>query len=212
MRNYFESQEKITFRGVDVSYRFVRSSRKSLSVRISDGQMTVHAPYFFRAADAEPFLVSRQNWILQKLQESRKKSDPENTPSSVQLTDSQKKALEERYRALARDYISQRTAFYASRTGGHYSSISIRSQKTRWGSCSSRGTLSFNWRLILAPPVILDYVVVHELCHLQHMNHSADFWNAVAEVMPDYRIRRKWLKVHGNELAASYEPVPYSNV
>jgi len=212
MRNYFESQEKISFRGTDVSYRLVHSNRRSLSISISDGQMTVHAPFFLRASDAAPFLISRQNWILQKLQESTRTSSPDSTASSGQYTEIQRKSLEERYRALARDYIEQRVAYYAAKTGGKYSSISIRSQKTRWGSCSSRGTLSFNWRLILAPPVILDYVVVHELCHLKHMNHSSDFWNTVAEFMPDYKIRKKWLKLHSHELAESYEPIPYSNV
>ncbi len=86
-------------------------------------------------------------------------------------------------------------------TGVKYTSITIRDQNSRWGSCSSRGTLSFNYRLIFAPSVILDYVVVHELCHLTHMNHSQDFWNMVASVMPDYKIHKKWLRDHGHELS-----------
>ena len=85
-------------------------------------------------------------------------------------------------------------------TGGHYTSITIRDQKTRWGSCSSRGTLSFNYRLIYGPAGPLDYVVVHELCHLTHMNHSKDFWNMVERIMPDYRIYKQWLREHGQEL------------
>ena len=82
----------------------------------------------------------------------------------------------------------------------HYTSITIRDQKTRWGSCSSRGTLSFNYRLIYGPAGPLDYVVVHELCHLTHMNHSKDFWNMVEHIMPDYRIYKQWLREHGQEL------------
>lgn len=85
-------------------------------------------------------------------------------------------------------------------TGGHYTTITIRDQKTRWGSCSSRGTLSFNYRLIYGPAGPLDYVVVHELCHLTHMNHSKDFWNMVERIMPDYRIYKQWLREHGQEL------------
>lgn len=109
--------------------------------------------------------------------------------------------LEKRYRNAARRQFVNRVACYHRITGGNYTSITIRDQKTRWGSCSSRGTLSFNYRLIFAPPVILDYVVVHELCHLTHMNHSSDFWDMVASVMPEYRTYRKWLRDHGQELS-----------
>lgn len=109
-------------------------------------------------------------------------------------------ALEKRYRSAAREQFERRTAYYQRITGGTYTSVTVRDQKTRWGSCSSRGTLSFNYRLIFAPPVILDYVVVHELCHLTHMNHSKDFWNMVASVIPEYKVCRKWLRDHGREL------------
>lgn len=109
-------------------------------------------------------------------------------------------ALEKRYRSMARTRFESRVAYYHRLTGGRYTSITVRDQKTRWGSCSSRGTLSFNYRLIFAPDIILDYVVVHELCHLTHMNHSRDFWNMVGSILPDYREHRKWLREHGNEL------------
>lgn len=108
--------------------------------------------------------------------------------------------MEKRYREAARTRFESRAAYYHKITGGLYTSITVRDQKSRWGSCSSRGTLSFNYRLIFAPPVILDYVVVHELCHLTHMNHSKDFWNMVASVMPEYRLYRNWLREHGGEL------------
>ena len=108
--------------------------------------------------------------------------------------------LEKRYKNAARIRLEARTAYYQTITGGSYTSISIRDQKTRWGSCSSRGTLSYNYRLIFAPPKVLDYVVVHELCHLTYLNHSKDFWNKVASVMPDYKVYKNWLKEHGHEL------------
>lgn len=119
---------------------------------------------------------------------------------SSNATPVQKQALEKRYRQAAASYFPKRVKYYLPFTGGHYTRITIRGQKTRWGSCSSRGTLSFNWRLMLAPPRVLDYVVVHELCHLTHMNHSPDFWAQVEKVMPDYRIYKLWLKDHGMEL------------
>lgn len=108
--------------------------------------------------------------------------------------------MDRRYRQAARDYFTKRCAYYRQFTGGSYRRITIRDQKTRWGSCSSTGTLSFNYRLMFAPPRVLDYVVVHELCHLTHMNHSRDFWNLVASVMPDYKQYKTWLKEHGQEL------------
>ncbi|MCM1025751.1 MAG: DUF45 domain-containing protein [Roseburia sp.] len=112
--------------------------------------------------------------------------------------------LEKRYRSKAREALEGRVAYYHRITGGSYKKITVRDQKTRWGSCSSRGTLSFNYRLIFAPPKVLDYVVVHELCHLTHMNHSKDFWNMVGSVLPDYRKQRKWLREHGHELTLEH--------
>ncbi len=119
------------------------------------------------------------------------------------LTPAEQKRLEtyeHRYRKSARQIFEKRVAFYHAVTGGLYTSITVRDQRSRWGSCSSRGTLSFNYRLVFAPPKVLDYVVVHELCHLTHMNHSKDFWDMVASVMPDYKDCKNWLKEHGNEL------------
>ncbi len=128
-------------------------------------------------------------------------------PQIIYLTPAESKrldALEKRYRKLARTQLESRVAHFHPITGGHFTSVTIRDQKTRWGSCSSRGTLSFNYRLIFAPPCILDYVVVHELCHLTHLNHSKDFWQLVESVMPDYKIHKKWLREHGHELTLEH--------
>ncbi|MBO5095030.1 MAG: M48 family metallopeptidase [Lachnospiraceae bacterium] len=116
------------------------------------------------------------------------------------LTQTQRSALEARYRKAAREYITARVAYYEPIIGVTHTRLSIRDQKTRWGSCSSRGGLNFNWRLMLAPPRVLDYVVVHELCHRKEMNHSKAFWHAVETVLPDYRELRKWLRENGNTL------------
>ena len=100
----------------------------------------------------------------------------------------------------AKKIFPERTAYFAERMGVTYNRITIREQKTRWGSCSSAGNLNFNWKLILAPPQALDYVVVHELCHLHEFNHSPRFWRLVESQMPDYEAWKKWLKIHGSEL------------
>ena len=78
--------------------------------------------------------------------------------------------------------------------------ISIKDQKSLWGSCSSKRNLNFNWRLIMAPPQVLRYVVVHEMCHLKHMNHSKEFWKEVADILPDYQEWKRWLRKHGDSL------------
>lgn len=84
--------------------------------------------------------------------------------------------------------------------------ITVRNQRTRWGSCSHRGTISLNWRLIQTPPEVCEYVVLHELCHLRHMNHSPQFWAAVGEVCPEYEKREAWLKTHNIALLSGFSP------
>ena len=99
------------------------------------------------------------------------------------------------------DYeLAVRVAYYAEKLGVSYGKITLRQQKTRWGSCSSEKNLNFNWKLILAPPEVLDYVVVHELCHLKEMNHSKAFWDEVGKVMPEYETYKLWLKENGWKL------------
>lgn len=182
----------------ELPYTIIRSSRKTCSISISpDCEITLRVP--LRATDREisHLLIEKRIWIITKYLEMQEKQ--QNRPVS-DLTDPQRAALERRYIDAAREYFPKRVEHFHQFTGGSYNRITIRDQKTRWGSCSARGTLSFNWRLMLAPPAILDYVVVHELCHLTHMNHSAAFWQSVEQVYPDYRTARKWLKEHGQEL------------
>ena len=114
--------------------------------------------------------------------------------------------LERWYRSRARAETSLVAAREAERLGVTYRSIAIRDQRTRWGSCSTTGTLSFNWRLVLAPPAILSYVVVHELCHRLRQDHSPAFWGLVAQARPSYREERAWLDLHGSELLAYRVP------
>jgi predicted metal-dependent hydrolase len=110
-------------------------------------------------------------------------------------------------RAAARELVTMVLDEEADALGVTYTRVQIRDQRTRWGSCSARGTLSFNWRLALAPLDVLDYVVVHELCHLREPNHSARFWQLVASRRPGWRRQRDWLTVHGPELLA-FRPGP----
>lgn len=182
----------------ELPYEVVYSRRKTCAVSISaEGKITLRLPLRTSEAQVRHLLLDKQHWIITHYLEAVKRA--KNRPVS-NLTDTQRAALEKRYITAAKEYFPKRVACFAPLTGGTYTRITIRDQKTRWGSCSAKGTLSFNWRLMLAPPAVLDYVVVHELCHLTHMDHSKAFWSLVESICPDYRTHRKWLKDHGQEL------------
>jgi len=110
--------------------------------------------------------------------------------------------LEQWYRMQAAQLIRERAKKLGAPLGLSYNRLIIRGQKSRWGSCSSKGTLSFNWKLMMAPVPVIDYVIIHELLHLKEMNHTKKFWQLVAEHCPGWREHRKWLKNHEAELAA----------
>jgi hypothetical protein len=107
-------------------------------------------------------------------------------------------SLENWYRREAKRYIPPETARLAAKFGFSYQNIVIRGQKTRWGSCSSHGNLNFNWRLIMTPPEAIEYVIIHELCHLNVPDHSARFWTLVAQFCPNYRVHVDWLRNHAH--------------
>jgi predicted metal-dependent hydrolase len=115
-------------------------------------------------------------------------------------------SLERWYRVQAVIILERKAREFAAAFGVEYGRFSIRGQRTRWASCSHRGTLSFNWRLIMAPEPVVDYVVIHEVAHLKEMNHTRRFWGLVAERCPSWRQHKKWLDDHGTELAAVLSP------
>ena len=169
-----------------MKYELIRSKRKTLAIEIkSDGSVIVRAPMRCPRRDIERFLLEKSDWIAQHRAKVLARREQEEANPVSALTDVQLRGLKKRAALV----IPER-----------YGSITIRSQKTRWGSCSSKGNLNFNCLLLLAPPEVLDYVVVHELCHRKQMNHSPRFWAEVGRVLPDYKIRVKWLKENGSRL------------
>lgn len=111
-----------------------------------------------------------------------------------------KDAVEKWYRERAREVITDKVTYFQQFIEKPVGEIRIKEQKSRWGSCSSQGNLNFNWKIVMAPDEIIDYLVVHELCHRLHMNHSKEFWDSVGKIIPDYKQREKWLKENGNLL------------
>ncbi|MBQ3357246.1 MAG: M48 family metallopeptidase [Clostridia bacterium] len=179
-----------------MKYEIIRSNRKTLAAQIRDGKLIVRAPFRATAEEIERFVRKHRQWIethLAKAQEAEKAAQ-----NTHKLTDEEVKALVDR----ALKVIPERVAHYAPLVGVTYGRITIRNQRTRWGSCSSKGNLNFNCLLMLAPPQVLDSVVVHELCHRKEMNHSAHFYAEVLRVFPDYWEQYEWLKQNGSRLLA----------
>ncbi len=182
-----------------MEYQLIRSARKTIAIEITaENKIIVRAPKRCSKALAEAFLQEKSNWILRKQQEMEKRRE-ERKHQRAELAPWSDSDYE-KARNLARFVLNQKVVYYAKMMNVTYGRITIRDQKTRWGSCSSCGNLNFNWRLILAPEGVQDYVVVHELAHRKQMNHSPDFWAVVEGVLPDYAVRRQWLKQHGSEL------------
>ena len=182
-----------------MEYELIRSRRKTLSVEIKpDGRIIVRAPLRYPKREIERFLLEKSEWIRVHRVRILKRQEQQEAYPIPALTDAQLRDLKRR----AAKVIPGRVQYFAPLVGVDYGRISIRSQKTRWGSCSTAGNLNFNCLLLLAPAEVLDYVVVHELCHRLEMNHSERFWQNVQRVMPDWQTQRRWLRRNGDLLMA----------
>lgn len=172
-----------------IPYTIIRSNRKTVALQVTpEGKVLVRAPRDISEDYIQRFVQSKQDWIQGHL------TRIEAQPVLPRLTIEDIHALADQ----AMELVPRRVAHFAPRVGVTYNGITIRNQRSRWGSCSSRGNLNFNCLLMLCPPEVLDYVVVHELCHRKEMNHSPRFWAEVAKVLPNYREQERWLKENGS--------------
>lgn len=191
-----KTEKIIHWNGHDV--RLIRSGRKTMALEINKNlEILVRAPWLMPEYQVLSFLRDRSDWLEDKLLVQKKRRIEQErlrtvTPAPLTKADIQNLAEQ------ARQVLPERTSFFARLLGVTYGRITIRNQKTRWGSCSAKGNLNYNCLLMLTPPEIQDYVVVHELCHRLEMNHSPRFWNHVANILPDYKERRAWLKKYGS--------------
>ena len=180
----------------NITYQIIRSNRKTIAIQITPtGEVVVRCPQRMPTAQIQAFLEEKQDWLRKHLEKI------ESRPDLPRFTEAQIRDLADK----ALKTIPQRVAYFAQRIGVTYGRITIRNQTSRWGSCTSQGNLNFNCLLMLAPSEVLDYVVVHELCHRKEMNHSARFWAEVARVIPGYEASKKWLKDNGGALIARME-------
>ena len=177
-----------------MEYKIIRSVRKTVTLQIKQGELLVRAPRRMSERDIERFVCEHTAWIEKNLAEYERRTQKyENT---VPLTEAELEELKRR----AKPVFEQRAAYYAPLLGVTYSKITVRAQRTRWGSCSSNGNLSFNCLLLLAPDEVLDCIVVHELCHRKQMDHSRRFYDEVLRVFPEYHKHHAWLKQNGEGL------------
>lgn len=176
-----------------MNYQVIRSKRKTASIQIKpSGEIIIRIPEWYTKQMIDELTERHSKWIMKKLQELQ--MNGEQVPIK----------LSEHERAdgihKARQVFPERVSHYAEVMGVTYARITVREQKTRWGSCSSKGNLNFNWKLVLTPDYVLDYVVIHELAHRKVMDHSKQFYAVVAEVMPDYERARIWLRKNGRSI------------
>lgn len=172
--------------------QIIRSGRRTISIQITgEGKVVVRAPYRVSDGQIAEFVRQKATWIeknIIRMQEQNQKASATKELSPQQLQELAKQAVQ---------CLPEKVAYYAGVIGVTYGRITVRNQRTRWGSCSSKGNLNFNCLLMRMPEEIQDYIVVHELCHRKEMNHSERFWKEVEKVLPDYRSRRNWLKEYG---------------
>lgn len=198
----YSNKESRENRRFAMNVKIIRSNRKTLAIQINpDLSVTVRAPMYAPQSDIERILREKEGWIqkhIEKIreQEEKKKETQGESVESEYLTNEEIKKLADK----ALQYIPKRVSYYAKQIGVTYGKITIRNQKTRWGSCSSKGNLNFNCLLMLTPSEVINYVVVHELCHRKEMNHSVAFWAEVEKVLPDYKEQVKWLKENGGKI------------
>jgi predicted metal-dependent hydrolase len=209
----------------------LRRSPRARRVRVSvesDGAVLVTIPRRAPAKAADEAVRELAPWIERRRRAlARAAAEVERTPGTVPYLDQRlmlvpqpgrtrvhrrgdallvperdrEAALERWYRRAARTEIAPRLDAAVARAGTTYNGLTIRSQRTRWASCSSSAGMSFNWRLLLAPEAVLDYVIEHEVCHLEVMDHSPRFWALLESRVPDWRRHAKWLRRYGSTLS-----------
>jgi len=191
----------------DLKIEITKTWRKSLSLSFDKKwTLQVKAPKFVSSSQIDSFIEKNTSWIEKHYQDilERKKNkkyylfgeeiDTENIYDFSLWEVDQHKKLERFYKSEAKKYLIPRCEYLAQKHGFSYKWTRITSASTRWGSCSSKKTINFSYRLIMAPRESIDYVIIHELCHLRQMNHSHKFWSEVENIMPEYKIPENHLK------------------
>jgi predicted metal-dependent hydrolase len=207
--------------------RNARAKRFSLRVSRADGRVSLSLPTWAPEAEALAFLRAREDWVRSHLQQAPKRQIARigahlpicGVPRDVvggagraaRFRDGRIEVpagpregprIKALLSAMARERLTAAVTTHANALGRPFHRITLRDPRSRWGSCSSKGDLMFSWRLIMAPPEVLDYVAAHEVAHLAEMNHSDRFWSVCRQLCPDTDAHRKWIRTHGADLLA----------
>ena len=171
---------------MEQGYKLIRSSRRTVNLQIDrDGQLLVRAPYLVPEREIRRIVEQNADWIRRQREISARRREAHPEP-----TEEEKKAFIRR----AKEILPPKVERYAALLGVRPAGITVTSARTRFGSCSAKNRLSFSWRLMDYPEEAIDYVVVHELCHIRHHDHSPAFYDLIASVMPDHKARRALLR------------------
>lgn len=171
----------------------IRKSKRACMLRISislDSRVIVTIPYGISEERAAKFVLEKQKWIADKMEVMKKMSEKN---AAIITPRGTKKELEQ-YKSAAYALVQERLAYFNQYYGYTWNMVSIKNTSSRWGSCSRKGNLNFNYKIVMLRPPLADYLVVHEMCHLKEFNHSQRFWKLVEKAIPDYVILRKELK------------------
>lgn len=181
-------KREIELRSRKISYVFKKNKRaKRATLAVSrSGEVSITVPWFVSEKSAREFILEKTNWLLDKLEYFKSKPLPIIPPADAKDYLKYKKLAYE----IAESKIKRFNLFY----GFSFAKISVRNQKSRWGSCSKSGNLSFNYRIIFLPELMCDYIIIHELCHLGEFNHSKKFWNLVFQSVPNFKELRKKIR------------------
>lgn len=178
---------KIQNNSIDYILKISKRSRRIRLTIHQDGKFIVSAPYFTDQKIIEDFIIKKSEWILQKINYFKNKN------ININFIRGNKKDYK-KYKDIARKIVEQKIEKFNKIYSFKFKRVSIKNQKTRWGSCSKRENLNFNYKIAMIPDKMADYIVIHELCHLGEFNHSQRFWNLVSKAMPEYLEVRKSLK------------------
>ncbi len=183
---------ELSKRNIEYTLKISARAQRLRLVIYPDGNVVVTAPRRMSEKFIEQFIIKKSQWVIDKLEYFTRFG------GKVFLKSGKRNFA--RHKDLALALVSERIEYFNGMYGFKVTKISIKNQKTRWGSCSKKGNLNFNYKIALLPPHLADYIIVHELCHLGQMNHSATFWDLVAEMVPNYRERRRELNKSGIKL------------
>lgn len=181
-----KEEDKEAEKIIQVPFEIIRSARKTMALQIAqDGHLVMRLPRSLPEKEALEFAKRHELWIVRNYRKVAELAQEQRIYSEDEIYAHVDKLC---------PVLEHRVSYYASLMGVTYGRITIRNQRTRWGSCSAKGNLNFNWKLSLLPDELLDYVIVHELAHRLEMNHSERFWVQVERILPDYKERRRRLK------------------